>query len=302
MRWALYLRLPVKLPHAAARVLFYLADRAKDDGTSVFPAVDTIAEHIEGDRKTVQRSLKLLCELRVLVHEQASKGGRKKTNQYRINLNVGQPAKKRGNGRDDTPDLFPETVAETGAPRPGFEGDRPASRTSRNRGIMPPFSAETGAPCPINRGTMPPYTINTQESKGKTLESPTGPKLRVVAGTAHAIPGTRLKPSGDDGFDAFYAAYPRHTGKEDALKVWRKLIKAGTDPAEIMAGLARFRHNPDPQFIMEPRKWLHGKRWQDEVSADFYASSRLRSQPTSAEDVYERALRAAGVMDGGLLR
>lgn len=169
MKWALYL--PVKLPHAAARVLFYLADRAKDDGTDVFPAVDTIAERIQGDRKTVQRSLKLLCALDVLRPERTTRGGRKQTNQYRINLRAGQakpPA-------SETPDLFPETVA----PCPGLERGRRAPKTAGNRGTMPPKQPETGAPCPKNRGTMPPDSIQT----------PTGNRDTPIGG---ALPPVRL--------------------------------------------------------------------------------------------------------------
>lgn len=176
MRWALYL--PVKLPHAVARVLWYLAERAEDDGREVFPAVDTIARVIQGDRKTVQRALRMLVKLEVLLPERASRGGRARTNQYRINLLAGQPKAK---ARPDTPDLFPETVA----PCPGLAPDPIATKTGQNRGAMPPLRRKTGEPCPINRGTIPPDSVMTPSIT--TNLSPVGrdsPPLRVVAGTA----------------------------------------------------------------------------------------------------------------------
>lgn len=68
----------------------------------------------------------------------------------------------------------------------------------------------------------------------------------------------------DPDFAAFYAAYPRHEASDDGLKAWRSVASQGVNATDIMAGLAKFRFNPDPQFIPLPASWLRGGRWKDE--------------------------------------
>ena len=71
----------------------------------------------------------------------------------------------------------------------------------------------------------------------------------------------------DDGFAAFYAAYPKKVGKGQAVKAWRAAIKKAS-PDDIMAGLepavAKWALG-DPQFIPNPATWLNGERWDDEL-------------------------------------
>src|SRR5206468_4333029 len=64
------------------------------------------------------------------------------------------------------------------------------------------------------------------------IESPQPQRaLTLVRVVSESIPAGRTKPTGDAAFNAFYAAYPKHEGRDDALKEWRKQIKAGEDPA-----------------------------------------------------------------------
>lgn len=73
-----------------------------------------------------------------------------------------------------------------------------------------------------------------------------------------------------DGFDRFWTAYPRHEGKQAAMKAWRKL---GPDPplAAILAALAwqcqLARWVNEPEFIPHPATYLNGRRWEDERPA-----------------------------------
>ena len=64
-----------------------------------------------------------------------------------------------------------------------------------------------------------------------------------------------------DGFDEFWAAYPKKAAKPAARKAWRSAVKRA-DVATIMAGLSRYK--PDPQFIANPSTWLNNDRWADE--------------------------------------
>lgn len=71
-----------------------------------------------------------------------------------------------------------------------------------------------------------------------------------------------------EGFEQFYAAYPRHVARADAEKAWRQAVK----PEEVPAILARIDINKlgewkgkEKRFIPYPASWLRGRRWNDEI-------------------------------------
>lgn len=73
-----------------------------------------------------------------------------------------------------------------------------------------------------------------------------------------------------EGFDAFYAAYPRHEGKAAALKAWNKLApdvvlqEQMGKALEVQKQSQQWRKDCG-QYIPMPATWLNGKRWEDEV-------------------------------------
>ncbi len=83
---------------------------------------------------------------------------------------------------------------------------------------------------------------------------------------------TKISPSAepeDDGFDAFWALYPRKVEKKDALRAWNKARK-NAEPEVIIRGLnartdwwkaacTEMRHIP------HAASWLNGERWNDEI-------------------------------------
>jgi hypothetical protein len=74
-----------------------------------------------------------------------------------------------------------------------------------------------------------------------------------------------LAPARDVGFEEFWSLYPRHVGKQAALRAWRKLHP----PLEaIRTALAWQREQPrwreDPTYIPHPATYLNGRRWEDE--------------------------------------
>jgi hypothetical protein len=77
-------------------------------------------------------------------------------------------------------------------------------------------------------------------------------------------------PGADDPlFVAFYAAYPRKTGRADAWKAWKALKATPALLHEILAGLAKWqvheRWTKDGgQFVKHPGPWLRGRLWEDE--------------------------------------
>ncbi|WP_276670260.1 hypothetical protein [Schaalia cardiffensis] len=72
-------------------------------------------------------------------------------------------------------------------------------------------------------------------------------------------------PTTDPDFDAFWDTYPRRVGKDAARKAWRKAIKRAK-PAEIIAGAARYRDDPNrvEEYTKHPGPWLNAGRWADD--------------------------------------
>lgn len=73
-------------------------------------------------------------------------------------------------------------------------------------------------------------------------------------------------------FDAFWNAYPRKVGKEQARKAFAKVDPSQDLLTEILRALEVQSRSPqwvkdDGQFIPHPATWLNQARWQDEVSA-----------------------------------
>lgn len=120
-------------------------------------------------------------------------------------------------------------------------------QSAATRGEMPLGTGEQG-----NRGTgeyphTPPHTGGT---KGNPQDT-----------TFELIPA----PTTNHDFDKFWVTYPRREGKEAARKAWRKAIRRAK-PAEIIAGAARYRDDPnrDPAYTKHPGPWLNAGRWEDD--------------------------------------
>jgi hypothetical protein len=88
-------------------------------------------------------------------------------------------------------------------------------------------------------------------------------------------------PTEPDGFDEFYEAYPRRTGRRKAAQEFAKATKEAT-PAELVTAAIAFRqacqHNRTEQkFIPHPATWLHQGRWAE-------APEVLEDRPASGPD------------------
>lgn len=73
-----------------------------------------------------------------------------------------------------------------------------------------------------------------------------------------------------DGFDAFWAAWPKKVNKQNALKAWKKLNPDVVLQEQMGKALEVQKKMPqwtkaDGQYIPDPAKWLNGRRWEDEA-------------------------------------
>lgn len=96
-------------------------------------------------------------------------------------------------------------------------------------------------------------------------------------------------------FDLFWTAYPRKTGKQNALKVWTK-AKFGQDTLDaiLTALLWQTKHDDwtreNGRYIPMPETYLRGERWKDEPQT----AGKAPSSPVDARlDIASEADRQA---------
>jgi hypothetical protein len=67
-----------------------------------------------------------------------------------------------------------------------------------------------------------------------------------------------------EGFETFWATYPRHEGKRKACTAWQQACRRA-DPREILAGARRYADDPnrEPAFTAHPTTWLNRDGWAD---------------------------------------
>jgi hypothetical protein len=73
----------------------------------------------------------------------------------------------------------------------------------------------------------------------------------------------------DAGFDVFWAVYPRHASRLDALKAWRQLNPSPALQATILDAVAWQKTTPQwtkdgGSYVPYAASWLRGERWMDE--------------------------------------
>jgi hypothetical protein len=112
-----------------------------------------------------------------------------------------------------------------------------------------------------------------------------------------------LKDSaGPDFFAEFWAVYPRHEKRAEAVKAWPKAVKAA-DPAAIIAGASRYAADPnrEPKFTAHASSWLNGCRWDDDPLPASGGRDRqgdiLAAELSAARANDERRAAVAGALD-----
>ena len=103
----------------------------------------------------------------------------------------------------------------------------------------------------------------------------------------------------ESGFEDFYAAYPRHVGKEAARRAFEKAVKAGTPAADIVEGARRYAAataaaGTETRYIAHPATWLNAGRWNDDME-DAAPAERTPWQAKTARMV--QSVQAAAVVN-----
>jgi hypothetical protein len=98
-------------------------------------------------------------------------------------------------------------------------------------------------------------------------------------------------------FETFWAAYPRHEGKGDALKAWRSALQLAS-LGEIIAGARRYASdaNREPSFTAHAATWLRRRGWEDEPLPERRPANRADRQ----RDAVGRMLQDLGAQVPGM--
>lgn len=143
-----------------------LADHASDDGTKVFPSVETLAEKTRQSVRSVQYQLRRMEESGWLILVSAGNGGRSMTREYRISLDWIKGAEiapiQKGaihdekGATDDTKGCNPEQETV----------QRVAPANNRHRTISEPSLNRSAAPAPAkpSRGCALPTSFEPDQT------------------------------------------------------------------------------------------------------------------------------------------
>ena len=100
---------------------------------------------------------------------------------------------------------------------------------------------------------------------------------------------TQQKASCADKFDEFYKAYPRHVGKQDAVKAFGKLNPGAELFGKIMRSLEEWKKCAqwrDSERIPSPATWLNGRRFEDEPNE--HTSGQSKEAPSYDLSAFEQ--------------
>lgn len=130
----------------------------------------------------------------------------------------------------------------------------------------------------------PAHHADTPESDTRTPpSSPQERKGKEVNTSSSTAPRSTDSPD----FVRFWEAYPRKVGKGEARKVWLRLVKAGVDVADVIAGAERYRdevarRRVEERFVKHPGPWLNAERWADQPTSQ---NDGVRRDPTTGRAV-----------------
>lgn len=119
--------------------------------------------------------------------------------------------------------------------------------------------------------------------------------------TARIIPLFPLSQCGpSQGFDEWFAFYPRRVAKAEALKAYMQQLRRGFIAVDMVQGAKCFAEmcrmkGTEPDYIPHPATWLRGERWQDEELAEYIP--KTPEQIADSKDRADRIMRRGKFKD-----
>jgi hypothetical protein len=240
--WPLQMRPPAKA------VLVSLADMANDEGYC-WPTIDKLCERTCYGRTAVIEAVAWL-ESRGAVRASRSNG--RKTTYW---VEPGKFTAQADDAAQAAPNNPPnQSATRTGAPRGPV---RHADPTSPPRGLN---QSATRTLIPKNRQEPSEIPPQPPAVAGGACE-----RDAVQADTQTPKAG---KGASDDGFDAFWQAFPRREAEKAARRQWARLKPDAAVQAQILSAVAAWSaterwQDEGGRYVPRASGWLSGERWRD---------------------------------------
>lgn len=126
---------------------------------------------------------------------------------------------------------------------------------------------------PVEEQSVNVKRINFAEAPVEATEppatvEPAAPSTGDLAPIKTKKKGSTTRVESD--FLDFYAAYPRHVGKEAARRAFEKAVKAGTPATDIVESARRYAAataaaGTETRYVAHPATWLNAGRWSDDM-------------------------------------
>lgn len=159
-----------------------------------------------------------------------------------------------------------------------------------------------------NKGGRPKTESKPNETEPKPNETETNLNLKNKNKNKNILKESTLKSTKEKSalstgrnFDKLWSVYPRHEGKQAALKAFEK-INPDDELLERMINAITAQKKSaqwaDPQFIPHPATWLNGHRWEDEPTKAAPQGKRVLAQQYEQRDYNEKEMQdKLGVYD-----
>ena len=172
---------------------------------------------------------------------------------------------------------------ELAALRPSRKGSDKGSDNPSDKGSDNPSDKGSDTPISLVPSPIPlvlePETLNPE------------PNTLIIDMTSESTDVTLVEIIPDDDFTHFWAIYPRHTQKGNAVKRWANMPRKDRFAAleALPIHIERWRMtNTEEQFIPHPATWLYQRRWEDEIRLTSHMPKLSKSQ-----QVLKRAMERA---------
>jgi hypothetical protein len=115
-------------------------------------------------------------------------------------------------------------------------------------------------------------------------------KQKQTPSSSSSSSSSLIKNIQPEGFDLFWDAYNKKTGKPNSIKEWKK-INPDEQLLQIIIAKAKADKaaKPDDKFRKDPERWLKGQHWLDEIIIE--QAPKAKELPLGTEQQIEEAYR-----------
>jgi hypothetical protein len=125
--------------------------------------------------------------------------------------------------------------------------------------------------------------IDNSQTNDSNMQSNVGLGLGLGKGK-----GMGMGVQSPNGFEQFWIAYDKKTGKQNAIKEWKKVNPDDALIKKIVERAGLVAKTVDVQFRKDPERWIKGHHWDDEIVV------KTQDKPTQRWDATLEGIMAKG--------